>query len=135
MSKAIKFTNNTYLDSSSICHNKTKLSDILDKKIIELFKGSSNGSSISLNDSIENYDFILVTLRGGLYTRGTTLIPVLQINYGTGDTTPWSVIAYQNNTVYGSIKLNFSNSKTLSVTYYNSSWGKPTIENVLGIKL
>lgn len=135
MSKSIKFTNDTFLDSSSICHNKIKLSEILDKKIVSLFTGSSNANSISLQDSIKNYDFILITIRGDLYTRGTALIPVSQITYGTGDTTPWSVLAYQDNSVYSSVKLNFSDDKTLSVSYYRSSWSKTKIENVLGIKL
>ena len=31
MSKAIKFKNNTYLDSSSITHNKVQLSTILNQ--------------------------------------------------------------------------------------------------------
>lgn len=35
MSKAIKLDNNVYLDSSSIVHNKTKLSDILDYSLNE----------------------------------------------------------------------------------------------------
>ncbi len=35
MSKTIKLSNNVYLDSSSIVHNKTKLSDILDYSLSE----------------------------------------------------------------------------------------------------
>lgn len=46
MSKAIKFKNNTYLDSSSITHNKVQLSTILNqyngRKILEYKTSSSN---------------------------------------------------------------------------------------------
>ena len=33
MSKSIKFRNNTYLDTSSIAHNKTNLKDIINKRM------------------------------------------------------------------------------------------------------
>lgn len=46
MSKAIKFKNNTYLDSSSITHNKVQLSTILNqysgRKILEYRATTSN---------------------------------------------------------------------------------------------
>ena len=51
MSKAIKFKNNTYLDSSSITHNKTTLQSILNtynnRKILEW----KNTSSTNFNDN------------------------------------------------------------------------------------
>ena len=37
MAKSIKLKNDTYLDSTSIVHNKTKLSDLLNKKILNTF--------------------------------------------------------------------------------------------------
>lgn len=50
MSKAIKFKNNTYLDSSSITHNKTTLSSILNNYNNRVILEYKNNSSTNMND-------------------------------------------------------------------------------------
>ena len=52
MSKAIKFRNNTYLDSSSIIHNKTTLKSILDTYNGRKFLEWKSTSSKNLNDDV-----------------------------------------------------------------------------------
>lgn len=104
-------------------------------KIETIYSGSVSSGTDTLNKSIENYDFLLVVVRGATYTRGTTLIPVSLVEYGTEDTKPWSVVAYQNSNAYGAIKLNFSNATTINVTEYHASWGTASVVNIIGIKL
>ena len=52
MSKAIKFRNNTYLDSSSITHNKTTLQSILNTYSNRKFLEWKSTTSKNLNDDI-----------------------------------------------------------------------------------
>jgi hypothetical protein len=104
-------------------------------KIESIYSGSIYSGTDTLSKSIENYDFLLVVIRGATYTRGTTLIPVSLVNYGSGDTTPWSIVVYQTNSVYGAIKLNFTDATTISVERYNAGWGNTYLENIIGIKL
>jgi len=76
--KSIKLANDTYLDSSSIVHNKQKLSDILNKDVYSfdetiigtwvngkpLYRKVINCGSSSKNESIphniKNMDFVMV---------------------------------------------------------------------------
>ena len=58
MAKAIKLSNDIYLDSTGIVHNKKKLSDILYEEVV-LFEGASN-KDITLLDNVENYDKVRV---------------------------------------------------------------------------
>lgn len=50
MSKAIKFKNNTYIDSSAIAHNRQSLKNILEAKTIYDSGSNSNGSWLRYND-------------------------------------------------------------------------------------
>lgn len=104
-------------------------------KIETIYSGSISSGTDTLSKSIENYDFLLVVVRGATYTRGTTLIPVSLVSYDSGDTTPWSAVAYQTSSVYGSIKLNFTDATTISITEYHAGWGTAYLENIIGIKL
>lgn len=52
MSKAIKFRNNTYLDSSSVTHNKTTLQSILNTYNGRRFLEWKSTSSKNLNDDV-----------------------------------------------------------------------------------
>lgn len=56
MAKSIKFKNDTYLDSTSIVHKKTKLSDLLEPVI--LFEGNRVTTPITLKDNINNYSYL-----------------------------------------------------------------------------
>ena len=62
MSKSIKLTDNTYWDSQSIVHNKTKLSEILQPII--LWKNESPGNAISSDKTIKllnfNYEYLVL---------------------------------------------------------------------------
>ena len=77
MSKAFKYTNNNYIDSSSIVHNRELLSDILNNLIES--GSSSNGSYIKYSDGTmicygsynftsDNGDFWTNFYRSGVYT-------------------------------------------------------------------
>lgn len=121
-------------DKSSIVKS---INEVFNKtKITTLWEGSASTGNLSLNDSIENYDFILLVGRGGSYTRGTQLIPVSLITYGTGDTTPWSVIAFQNASTFGALKINFFDSTTAVVSgSYHANWASASLNAIIGIKL
>lgn len=64
MSKAIKFRNNTYLDSSSITHNKTTLQSILNTYSSRKFLEWKSTTSKNLNDD--------AYITPGLYSLGST---------------------------------------------------------------
>ena len=64
MSKAIKFRNNTYLDSSSITHNKTTLQSILNTYSSRKFLEWKSTTSNNLNDD--------AYITPGLYSLGST---------------------------------------------------------------
>lgn len=137
-----QYEGTTPLSANNLNQLQTNLYDYVDEetnnvksKYTQLWTGHTNSGTQVLNDSIENYDFILVVARGGGYTRGTTLIPVSLIEYGSGDTTPWSVVAFQTASVFGSLKLNFTNSTTISITEYHNNWTSGFLEEVIGIKL
>ena len=85
MAKSVKFKDNTYLDSSSIVHNKTKLSDILTystaeqkvgtwidgkpiyRKVIQKDGIVSNNNN-AVNHNISNFG-TLVSARGYLFAQ------------------------------------------------------------------
>lgn len=126
---------NIETNTNNIENLRNYVDEDIKSKYTRLWTGHTNSGTQVLNDSIENYDFILVVARGGTYTRGTTLIPVSLIEYGSGDTTPWSVVAFQTASVFGSLKLNFTNSTTISITEYHNNWTSGFLEEVIGIKL
>lgn len=64
MSKAIKFRNNTYLDSSSIAHNKATLQSILNTYNGRKFLEWKSTTSKNLNDD--------AYITPGLYSLGST---------------------------------------------------------------
>lgn len=64
MSKAIQFKNNTYLDSSSITHNKTTLKSILNTYSSRKFLEWKSTTSNNLNDD--------AYITPGLYSLGST---------------------------------------------------------------
>lgn len=58
MSKAIKLGDNTFLDSTSVVHNKKLLSDLLNgNREVILFNGSTTGDVV-LSDNVSNYQYI-----------------------------------------------------------------------------
>ena len=61
MAKSIKLKNDTYLDSSSVTHNKKKLNDILEGKV--LYEGDETNGNITLNDDVSNYNYFEIYFR------------------------------------------------------------------------
>jgi len=65
MSKSIKFRNNTYLDSSSICHNRELLSNILSQTKVD-YVSSYGGMLIKLPNA-GFYKMIMIKIIGNGY--------------------------------------------------------------------
>ena len=59
MAKSIKFKNNTYLDSTSIVHKKTKLSDLLNKNAVSIIDNPSTDINISSSTKILSKDVVI----------------------------------------------------------------------------
>lgn len=70
MSKSIKFKNNTYLDSSSIAHNKTSLQSILNNYNSRKFLEWKTTTSRNFNDDV--YITPGLYALGGTYTNAYT---------------------------------------------------------------
>lgn len=123
--------------TTSIANILSSINDIDSKlpKVETIYSGSISSGTDTLNKSIENYDFLLVVVRGATYTRGTSLIPVSLVTYGSTDATPFSIVAFQSSGVYASVKLNFTDATTISVSQYTAGWGSANLENIIGIKL
>lgn len=66
MPKSMKLSNENYIDSTGIVHNKKLLSDILNGlhsvKFENLWSGrlTTNNTTVNLTDSRKNYDLILI---------------------------------------------------------------------------
>ena len=56
MSKKIKLSNEAFLDTSSVIHNKIPLNEVLGTILYENNAGSNE--NITLNDTVSNYKFI-----------------------------------------------------------------------------
>lgn len=74
MSKSIKFSKDTYLDSTSIIHNKQLLSNIMDNKTIYDSGSNSNGSWIRFNNgtmicsnTVQYANIAITTVWGSFY--------------------------------------------------------------------
>lgn len=75
MSKSVRLTNDTYLDTSSIVHNKQKLNEILDVKILWENPDKSSAfeqQTITLNST--DYDFYEM-----YFLRGINFSPILML--------------------------------------------------------
>lgn len=68
MSKSIKLKDNTYIDSSSITHNRQTLKSMLNRtKYIVLYDTIKTPSLVTLRDNVQNYDFIIVKMTSNYY--------------------------------------------------------------------
>lgn len=59
MAKSIKFKDNTYLDSTSIVHKKTKLSDLLDRNAVSIVDNPTTNINISNSTRILSKDIVI----------------------------------------------------------------------------
>ena len=158
MAKSIKLKDNNYIDSSGIMNERNLLSNILNNKG-GLFKRytlfsygtdpankvnapSAAGQYADLNDSIDNYDLIGITIGTRIYqwTRVVILIPKDQIGIGTGSGN-WLAIPYASysENVFNNIQVAFPTTTRLQVMYNsrtiqsndNGGW----IYQVIGYKI
>lgn len=68
MGSTVKLANDLYLETSSIVHNGELLSDILNKqKFKKLYGDLKTASKVTLEDSVQNYDFILIGMTNNYY--------------------------------------------------------------------
>lgn len=101
MSKSIKLQNNTYLDSSSIVHNKKSLKELLDdgnvystkekrigiwtdgKPLYEktLITNTSFSGSVEISHGVSNYDKMWIDLSNSYYNAGKTNLPLIHNSY------------------------------------------------------
>lgn len=59
MAKSIKLKNNTYLDSTSIVHKRTKLSDLLNKNAVSIVENPTTDINISTDTKILSKDVVI----------------------------------------------------------------------------
>lgn len=105
-------------------------------KLVPLWTGSNNtiGASLPLSDSVENYDFILLTAT--MFAHSSTLVPVEEIEYGTTNNIVWNVGPLESSSVYSIASVSFSNSTTAYIqNIHHSGWNACNITGIYGIKL
>lgn len=119
---------------------KTAVNDIDDKlsTITDLYTatGDVSGDSVTLSNSIQNYDFILVGIQAAGYSKNSILIPVSDIVLGTGTADTYEVSVFQNSSTYVSMQIKFVDNTTLNInSTHNSGWSDVYLRYVKGIKL
>lgn len=101
MAKSIKFRNNVYLDSSSIVHNKLKLSELLSPTLI--YEGYISPSSGVINiGSITKYKRLIVQLEANA---SCTTVEVLSDLYGRYIGVNWQAMDNRIATYYVTFKI------------------------------
>lgn len=118
----------------------TYSTDYINKNIKSSFKNLYNGSatsgSITLNNSIQNYDFILIGIQASEFSKSSMLIPVSDIVVGSGTSDTYEIAIMQSSTVYVSMQLKFTANTTLEIlSTHQQSWADAILKYVIGIKL
>lgn len=118
----------------------TYSTDYINKNIKSSFKNLYNGSatsgSITLNNSIQNYDFILIGIQASEFSKSSMLIPVSDIVVGSGTSDTYEIAIMQSSTVYVSMQLKFTANTTLEIlSTHQQSWADARLKYVIGIKL
>lgn len=109
-------------------------------KISTLWSGAIYEGYATLNESLENYDFLLVGIQAAnTYTKHSELIPTSDISYQTSSTSSYNtydITAFQSISVYSDLQIYFENSTKLVIrSESHSGWDKPYLKYVIGIKL
>ena len=119
---------------------KSAVNDIDDKlsTITDLYTatGDVSGGSITLDDSIQNYDFILVGIQAVNFSKSTMLIPVSDIVTGSDNYNTYEISIFQSSNTYASLQIKFTDNTTiyLNASHY-SGWADVYLRYVKGIKL
>lgn len=105
MSKKIKLSNETFLDTSSVIHNKIPLNEVLGTILYENNTGSNE--NITLNDTVSNYKFIEIFYKSNDGAYSSVRVEKANSKYVSLQAF-WSV----DNYCYGKIKqVSISNNK------------------------
>ena len=125
MSKSIKLKNNTYIDSSSIIHNKVLLSDMLDIKYI-----TSGGWSMNTTVDKDCYADVEFSFNGWCYGGGEL---AFKVKCSSGETILQQIARISGNdtvprrvTARSIFKLTAGNSYTFSLDILKGSLGSDT---------
>lgn len=132
MSKAIKFKNNIYIDSKSIVHNRTLLSQILNNRIYcktlyantpsagEIGQLSTPGSSYTINDSFANYDFLVIVFRSRVW--GWCMKEELIFNHNQ-----YGASSIQTGNLYSMVMPLYNSNSLATMQYYFTNGNKITV--------
>lgn len=81
MSKSVRLTNDTYLDTSSIVHNKQKLNEIIDTKII-------TGQEVATNEYVDGKQVFVKRFKmGNVVNNGS-----VSVEHGLGGWDKWRLV-------------------------------------------
>lgn len=104
--------------------------------ITTLWSGTQSSGSVSFNESIQNYDFILIGIQASGFSKNSILIPVNDIVIGSGNADAYEIAVFQKNDVYVSMQFKFLSNTILDITsYYMIGWDSVHLKYVIGIKL
>ena len=128
-------TSQTDTYSCNYVNNKTKFKT--------LWSGNVNAGYVTLNESIQNYDFLIVGIQtnSGRYSKGSEIIPVIDVEYPSdysGDISrvTYDLAVFQNSSIYSNVQIYFENSTKLVLrSESHSTWTAPGLKYVIGIKL
>lgn len=138
MAKAIKFKNDNYLDSTSIVHKKTMLDKILDKllnRYVVLWSGNASmDATVTLNDNINNYEYLLIDIRTAYNYNSTWVIS--KDDYPDGKNRSFAVFSGSKDAFdlfyIGTGAVAVNNQLTIKQAITNTGTGY--IERVVGIR-
>ncbi|MDF9824693.1 hypothetical protein M2475_000921 [Breznakia sp. PF5-3] len=118
-------------------YSKNEIDDMRSKKVLLTKQSVSANTSITLNDSIEKYDFILVEVQGDNYGIGSLLISVSDIVYSNSTSThQYEAVAFQKAAVYAAVQFRFTNATTLTTTgHVVAAWSKAWFRRAYGIRI
>lgn len=109
---------------------------LLKDKMSYLFEGSATSGNVTLNDSIENYDFVLVGIQAGSFSKNCMIIPVDNVVYTSASNHVYDVSVFQTSSVYASMNFSFSNATTILIKATKvAGWNSANLIYVIGIKI
>lgn len=97
---------------------------------------SNTGTNITLSESIQNFDFLLVIggANSGANAKNSLIIPVPDVKVGN-NADSWAFGSWQTGSVNYQIEFTFPSNTSISATAQVSIWSSPIITKVYGIKI